>query len=188
MRKRVMRFLMIGVALLLAAIVSSIRPTEPLYQDQTVSFWLAALDRPEDRVAALAALDSIGSQAIPTLLGHLGQRQSRIRSGLLRLAPRVLFVQRAFGADRSASVRKQAVLGFERLGPRANSAIPQLLRFTNDADEGVRNDAWRALAGVVGDGIDRYLTTTRLAPGSEVSTEPLTKVGTEVTPNSQAIE
>ena len=171
MRNRVVRFVIVGVTVLLAAFISSIVFGEPRYKDHTVSFWLAALDRPEDRVTALAALDSIGSKAIPTLLRQLGQRESLVRRRVLVLALRFPFIHRAIGADRSASFRKQAVLGFERLGPLASSAIPELLHLTNDADERVRNDAWRALAGVVGDGIDRYLTTTPLLPGPEVKIE-----------------
>lgn len=160
MLRRSLRVLAIAGVLLVAALWLFRSSHEPRYRDASLSFWMAALDRPADHAAAVEALDAIGVEAIPTLLSYLGQADSQFGRKLSELAGRVGIFKRPAGPEYSAtSRRKQAVFAFERLGPRARIAIPSLLRLTESHDSALQTDAWRALAGVVGDNIDRYLTT-----------------------------
>jgi hypothetical protein len=133
---------------------------EPSYQDRPLDFWLRALDSQSDSDPALQAIDAIGPKSIPALIHRLRDTDSRLKLRALNLAVRLGAIDRSRMTERLASTRRsQAVTAFTRLGARAKPAIPDLLKLTEDGDSQRQMDAWRALAGVAGDDINRYLTT-----------------------------
>jgi hypothetical protein len=150
---------------------------EPVHANQPLSSWMAALDRPAEHAAAVEAVDAIGPAAIPVLLSHLRARNSSLGASLKALARRLGLAGPAPGPEYSPEGRRrQAVFVFERLGPHARVAIPELLRIGQDpdADNSVRAGAWQALAGVVGDDLSRYLAVKPLHAEPRVTSMPLT--------------
>src|SRR4051794_6460497 len=101
------------------------RKAEPSFENKSLTEWLEELQT--DNPKALAAVQSIGTNAIPTLLKMLRSKQSR----LLRTAPDwtadLNWTADLIQQDARFKVRKQelAVRGFEALGERGAIAVPR---------------------------------------------------------------
>ena len=148
---------------------------EPSYQGHTLSYWLQALDRQSERDIALEAIDTIGVESIPLLLSKLNEVDSSLKLRLLDWLVRSRAIDDLRAKEISASTRRHgAVVAFTRLGVVTKQAIPDLLILTKSQNAEISRDAWRALAGVVGEDINRYLVSIPLVLQSgDVKSESL---------------
>ena len=117
------------------------RPTEPKYRGRPLSDWLVVLQQAQGGkpdVEAMEALQQLGTNAIPSLLEMLRQRDSRLKLKLMAWAGRQPLIPIKF---EGASVAKwRAVVGFDVLQSAGAPAIPALVGMLNDADT-----SWPAL-------------------------------------------
>jgi hypothetical protein len=129
--------------LLLVAILSVIfwlmlrpREAEPLYQGKPLTYWLHGFVpgyQPYTNAQpgptyqeAHAAVEYLGTNAIPTLLRLLRTSDSPLIEGLSSLAQRQHFVRVPYTPP--WTLIQEASLGFGALGTNARSAVPQLMQ------------------------------------------------------------
>src|SRR6266850_2573494 len=149
MRKRVK----IALIILLFAVVGMVvwraaRSSEPVYQGKQLSRWLdEAFWTGGPNTQMTTAIQSMGTNALPTLLKMINSRDSRFRSALVmysRRPSRVLF--RVHSAQ---DYHWMAMWGFNALGPTGKPALPALINLLNHGDEDARAAAAYCL-GVIG--------------------------------------
>ncbi len=133
----------IWLASLLAAVLGGfiwlmLRPSqpEPTYQGKPLSFWLEGFDQGNYKISrpwrttpptweeADEALRKIGTNAIPTLLRILQERDSEFKIKIVGLLQRQHLIRIPF-----ASLYREdtALHGFNILGPAASNAVPRLI-------------------------------------------------------------
>ena len=104
--------------------------SEPVYQGKPLRKWLALYTpselvlAPDDPVAN-EALRHIGTNAIPTLLEMLQEKDSPLKTKWMALLQKQHFIQPPLPAWVQ---NNQAVWGFQALGATASNAVPTLLR------------------------------------------------------------
>ncbi len=104
---------------------------EPVYHGKTLSAWIAIYDpananRPASQLEETqTAILQMGTNAIPTLLRVLRRPDSHLQRILWRLAQKQNIVH--FHYVPPASMYERAAMGLEVLGPRARSAVPELV-------------------------------------------------------------
>src|SRR5947209_338906 len=164
MRKRVR----IALAVWLVAVGGVIgwqvlRLREPAYQGKRLSLWLQSYSPDSDSPEVDEALRTMGTNAIPTLLGNLQTKDSALKLKLaalgLRYTPaetRHLRAERGFkalGAEASdavpalieiyeqnisSSARRAAANALVEIGPSAKQAIPALIKSATGTNSEVR--------------------------------------------------
>lgn len=164
MRKRVQ----IALAVLLVAILGMImwqvvRLREPVYQGKPLSLWLQSYNADGDSPEVDDAVATIGTNAIPALLGMLQAKDSRLRLALaalgLRYTPaetRHMRAEKGFGAlgtaasnavpalieiyeqNASPTARRAAGNALVEIGPAAKLAIPALIKSATSTNSEVR--------------------------------------------------
>jgi hypothetical protein len=105
--------------------------SEPVYKGKTLSAWLAVYDpantnRPASQLLETeTAVLQMGTNAIPALLRMLRSPDPHLKRILWRLAQKQNIIH--FHYVPPASVYERAAMGLEVLGPRAESAVPELV-------------------------------------------------------------
>jgi hypothetical protein len=128
-----------------AAIIAVAWPTgnEPTYQGKKLSEWLQIYHRPpvgrDKKVEAKDAVSQIGTNAIPWLLGWIGERPPFWSRTVGKLCASWAPAARTIGALqkralRISDTRWEAAFGFEILGETASNAAPALVRLLNSDD------------------------------------------------------
>jgi len=100
--------------------------SEPRYQGQALSYWLAALDNPSTatNVQTITALKSMGAKAAVRLVPMLEASDSPFKLRVVELARKQALIQVHFTP---ASVKQQrAERAFECMGEQASAAAPGL--------------------------------------------------------------
>jgi HEAT repeat protein len=114
------------------------QPGEPVYQGKPLSFWCAqeysgnlSPDSNMDlQTQAEIAIRTIGTNAIPTLLRWLRAKDSKFKLKLIQLVQKQHLVRINWNV---ASARHmEAAMGFYRLGPLGESALPDLIEIYNE--------------------------------------------------------
>lgn len=157
MRKRVH----IALAVMVVALVSVIawqvlRLREPVYQGKRLSVWLvqystnhysAGRDGVLDKQAE-NAIQQIGTEALPVLLGKLRARDTRLKQVMMAWAQKQKLVH--FNFKSANQCHNEAVAGYEALGSLASVQVPSLMdTLSNDRSLEVRQAAASAL-GLIG--------------------------------------
>jgi len=106
--------------------------------------WLKAYDKKRARDAA--AINRLGTSALPTLLVLLTVTDRDLKSTLSRLKSKELHQAWWRNPQRVEDVRQLALAGFKILGTNADSAVPQLVRILNDSE--ARFEAAEALSNL----------------------------------------
>ena len=113
---------------------------EPSFQGRKLTLWLRDFDGWDglSDVPVSKALQEIGTNAIPTLLGTMRTRDTRLRQCVIALDSKQSLIrfQSVVRLDPSPqpSRRWRAVDAFSVLGPAGRPAIPALERLLRDAD------------------------------------------------------
>jgi HEAT repeat protein len=125
----------IGLAALLGLtvwLVLRVRDTEPIVEGKPLAQWLAGYSGGDanGRAKADEIIDTVGTNAIPTLLRLLRKSDSALKRRLIELSRQ----QRLASLRLTPAYQRnyQAALGFARLGPAAHGAIPELIKIYNE--------------------------------------------------------
>lgn len=143
--------LVIAVLLLAAFLALRDRGDRVRFRGRTVRAW--ALDAYVGRTNATAALEAMGTNAVPGLVDLLNRRDSwarqRISATVLKL-PRPLArrLQSWILRPEAAVYRRAGAKGLGLLGPRAAEAVPALIATLHEPDIQLRSDAATALARI----------------------------------------
>src|SRR5919108_2859547 len=133
---------------------------EPEYQGRELSRWLNELahsDSPVDAdkpIPAREALREMGTKVIPHLLKRLRFRDSFAKRNLVRLALRAGFIdierytREEYLFKREGYYHATAANGFRLLGPKAVSALPDLVSLMNQGG----SSGWSAAYAIAGIG------------------------------------
>jgi HEAT repeat protein len=157
----------IALVVLLVAIVAGItwlalRVREPVFQGKRLSMWLRSYSPDGDSPEVDDAVRTIGTNAIPTLLGNLQSKDSTLRQALTALGvpytpaeTRHMRAEKGFsalGADASNAVpalieiyeqnfsptaRRAAANALVEIGPASKQAIPALIKSTASTNSDV---------------------------------------------------
>jgi len=143
-------FVLLLVALLGWAGGSFFRVREPEYQGKKLSAWLGDLTLANttsaQQQAAIEAVRSMGTNAIPALLAMLAAEDPRWRVQTVNWFQDTLHL--SLRTSLANADRQRARLGFRVLGPTARPAIPELaMRLTNAAPV-IADCAFQALAEI----------------------------------------
>ena len=134
--------LVVAVLLLVALVavgwlVCQRPPPEPVYQQQPLSYWLAAYDSgnyklahpngpaPPTRTQSDAAIRAMGTNALPTLLRMIQEPISGPREKVFRLLQKYHVIKAGYLPDGRHNFA--AYGGFTALGPTVSNALPQLI-------------------------------------------------------------
>jgi hypothetical protein len=105
-------------------------PPEPVYKGKPLSYWLRGYGFPStngpSRYDADGAISAVGTNAIPTLLRMLCERDVSLKSKFLNWAVRYSFFRAHYHG--SVEINFEAMSGFGALGPQAAGAISDLIQ------------------------------------------------------------
>jgi hypothetical protein len=129
-------------------------PHQPVYQGKPLTVWMdqyrefllareGSADKPK-RDQAQAAIREIGTNALPTLLGMVGTKDSMVKRGLIALGNKQSVIKLRFRPPDYFHAR--ASYGFSALGPAAKPAVPALIALLHDKDLEVRATAAHCLS------------------------------------------
>ncbi len=133
MNQRRILLVLLAAAVVVAASWLLLTPSEPTYQGKPLTHWLDG--RPEE---ITAAVNQIGPNAIPTLLRLLNTHDSKIKLKLLQLAQKQHLIKVAL--QPTDFRRFEAKFAFTILGPRAQPALPALLKIYREHRPGFYDD------------------------------------------------
>ncbi len=132
--KEIRLFILLAVMVVGAAFFYAYqrRVVEPVYNGKPLSFWLENYDFPPDGnqpsmvnpdfLKADAALDHVGTNAIPTLLRMLAAKDSRVLLKLIDLTERQHFITIHYA--KTWHQNYAAISGFAHLGDAAKQLVP----------------------------------------------------------------
>jgi HEAT repeat protein len=110
-----------------------LRSGEPVYDGKPLGYWLKGYDPVEGSEPARQKADEIlqqaGTNAIPTLLRLLRKTDSPFKLKIISLAQKQRFIKT--GHIDASLLNFEAATAFESLGPRAKSAVPELIKIRN---------------------------------------------------------
>lgn len=146
--------MVIAVLALLARTAFQTPPPEPEYQGKTLSYWLDQLHPSTNynqsaRNAAESVIGQIGTNAIPTFLRMLEERDSDLKimvMGLLRKQHLIKIKPSLAPANRNFD----ALTGFRILGSKASNAVPQLIVIFNRDHDAFPQQAVPQILGQIG--------------------------------------
>ena len=176
--------LLIGLALLMANVWASSRPSGPEHGGRALSQWLeiytdyssTSSGSPSTEEAA-KAVRNIGTNAIPYLLGWIRYEQPAWRRWVGDIIPKLPMSLSHWLSDRSLFKAWGAVAGFEILGVESKSAIPGLTLLINDPEAGDSSRrAMRALAHMGDEGIQALLESVK-NPAAPYRDKALSEIG-----------
>lgn len=139
------------VALLVLAIAAStpyfLRLGEPVYQGRKVSQWFAAIEYQGNGVAhndaGVQALVAMGQDAVPYLTEQFSLRDSRLRKFVFATFQKVPWIKVRPMSESERHLR--AYVPLMLMGPKAEQAVPQLLRLIQATNFQSRLDAFQLL-------------------------------------------
>jgi HEAT repeat protein len=138
------------VASFAAAFICLLHSTEPIYQGRSLTYWIEQYRNTRGSESSREAADAvrnIGTNALPTLLTMLKTKDSAFRTALINWSAKQSFVN--FDLKEASVPRFQAQLGYEILGPIAQSQIPQLIQIlTNNNSAAIHQCAASALGWI----------------------------------------
>jgi hypothetical protein len=116
----------------------ALRPREPSYQGKSLTTWLKTINEDREGLPGdfFHAIQHMGTNAVPHLLKLLQRRPSRVKQTLYYAVNRVFGTELSYDKN-VALAHLRSLAGFQALGPRANSVIPQLVALLDDPDLGV---------------------------------------------------
>jgi HEAT repeat protein len=125
----------IALGLLAASAVAfvGLRPREPAYEGKKLSEWLKIFGNSTGGAyeEAEAAIQQIGTNALPTLLEMLRSKDSWLKVKLIGLVSKQSLVELELTSEDDR--RSLAMFGFQVLGPRAKPILPALIELLNNA-------------------------------------------------------
>jgi hypothetical protein len=128
--RRILLASLLGVAVIgLLILLAHPNDTEPVYLGKPLGVWIAdshATNNPQSRDAAFVAVRAMGTHAIPSLLRVLRAQDSPFKLMLVALAQKQHIIPIHYSQP-SLNYDLATVALFE-LGPKAKSAVPELLR------------------------------------------------------------
>jgi HEAT repeat protein len=140
-----------GVGLWLSWFVLRDSCQEPVYQGKKLSDWLEGCDKSHwvgtEWRESTEAVQHIGTNAIPTLLSKLRQKDSAVVMKLRSWATRQQFVRIRIRYVSAAAQNHKAAVGFEALGPAAKTAVPELIKIF---EENISDDSEGETANSLG--------------------------------------
>lgn len=126
----------------------AIFPPEPLYHGKPLGRWLEeASFSAGSTLETTAAIQGMGTNALPVLLRMVAARDSDFKQGLANVGGARL--QRFFRLVPAQHYHLMATWGFDALGPSAKPAVPALTKLLTASDEDVSSTAAYCL-GVIG--------------------------------------
>jgi hypothetical protein len=141
---------------------------EPEYQGKKLSEWLEVYsqtfpdssERIEAHRGAARAVREIGTNSLPWILKWIHYERAPWRDGLDRVVKKLPEPLGAEGGVMSGGEFRAAIAlhAFEILGPRANSAVPELTRLLNEPGQQTPKNAMTALGCIGKDGLPALLT------------------------------
>jgi hypothetical protein len=140
-RVGVLLIITVGIAGAIAVALMPGRSSEPTYQGKRLSTWIDDFfdTLPQTNQATVAAVQAIGTNAVPCLLDWLTNRPNALILRLNRMA-NILVVERLHWRKKYFGMpvlgRGYAVQGFRWLGHSGSNAIPTLLTQLPDVDIG----------------------------------------------------
>ena len=161
MKKRVLIGLtVVGAGVLAAILLSGPRPEALVYQGKSIKDWVRqsySTDQ-KSREQAVAAFQTLGSNAVPGLVGLLAARDSFLRKQIWMLAPNLpkpirLAVLGRVSAPDAKNIRSTAARTLAAIGPDAKSAVPALTQALHSGDANLRWEAAGALSRIGGPGL-----------------------------------
>lgn len=126
-------FMVAAITLLVVLMWRALPPPEPAYKGKSLSYWLVQRtdsDKQVERDAAAVAIRAIGTNAIPTLLQMMREKESPFKSRWL--ARRWYHFFSVIYFSEPAGILERAEEGFDVLGPSAASAVPELSKILDD--------------------------------------------------------
>lgn len=129
----------IGILTFVALASLLMRPSQPTYDGRTLTHWIKVLGSSDsdEEAHAFAAIQSIGTNALPTILQLLESRDSTMKFRCLQVLGRVPFLNLRF--ETAAEWRQKAKLALVLAGAESqHKSIPALARMSRAADAGVR--------------------------------------------------
>lgn len=129
----------IGIIAFTALAWLFMRPSQPTYDGETLTHWIAVLGSSDtdEEAHAFAAIQAIGTNGLPTILRLLESGDSGMKFRCLRLIGHVPFLNLRF--DTAAEKRQKGKLALILAGEEAqHSSIPALAHLSRAADAGVR--------------------------------------------------
>jgi hypothetical protein len=129
-------------------------PPEPVYQGKKLSAWLEVYDptnmaRPSAQLEATqVALREMGTNAIPSLLRMLRTPDSRWKNRFFALAREQHVIKISYVPP--SSLYERAAMGLEALGPRAEVAVPELVKIFDHSPSPSAQGSIARVLGVMG--------------------------------------
>jgi hypothetical protein len=163
MRKRSRILLALSLVLVLGGFAwVMLRPgqPEPLYKGKPLSYWLqgyspsqtyppgAKLTVGPTRAEAQAAVQHLGTNAIPTLLRFLSTPEYPFETKVMQMAQRQRFIHIAYTSSWERA--NEANAGFADLGLDETSAVPQLIKLFERHPNMVSRQVVPAILGQIG--------------------------------------
>jgi HEAT repeat protein len=134
---------------------------EPVYQGRKVSYWVNQLNNGDDnavREKAIEAMRELGPRAIPYLTIAPRREDTRLmaagKSVYRIVAPyvsREIRNKLPLRPSHTEIVGSGAALALGKMGPKARSAVPTLLKWLDDPDSNICNSAFIALLQIGAD-------------------------------------
>lgn len=171
-------------------------PDDPDYQGRPLSEWMADLASPDPVKSAPArqAILGLGTNAVPSLIVHLGARDSILGRLAMRSEPHIprqvwVFAMQRTRARDAVERRTQAALALAVLGSAARPALPALERAIADPEPRVVGSTAEALRAIVPEGwsvLVRTLDSTNEHTFA-IASSTLARVGTAASSNAPAV-
>ena len=120
----------------------------PSYEGRPLAFWLQEFNKSDGTVAsrkrATEAIQAMGSNTLPAIMGMLRSEDSRLQQTLMNLEYRFRFIR--FSLNPAAQQHLRAIFALQALGPAAQPAIPELLQLLRSKNAEIRRFAAEAVA------------------------------------------
>ena len=145
------RLFSLGVVAVLLLVAIFSHPSEPTYQDESLSYWFKQWARQSNSFAPPPeAFRKLGSQAVPYLVGALKKRESRFNRFHLYVYDALPeFVQKPLRQPvRASFIRWKAARALLDIGSDGEAALPALVDALQDPESRVRYTALNAIVAV----------------------------------------
>lgn len=146
------KIIITGVAIVVAVVLFAVAwlvtpPDEPTCDGRRLTQWMSSLGNldTDEEAHAIAAIEAIGTNALPVIVPVLGTRNSALQSQFLWLVQRVPFLP--LHLTTPADRRQKAKIALFLAGEDSmRASISDLSRLSRDKDRGVRLTAVEVLA------------------------------------------
>lgn len=150
MRKLLLRIFIAALSIVILGSTAwvALRPSEPVYQGKRLSYWLKGYhfnDKRPEHQKADEAVRQIGTNAFPTLLRMLSEKDSDLTIKLRKLARKQHIIEIEYPMAEIS--HNHASDGFKALGAKAKDAVPVLIEIYN---QNISEDSQFTTAEVLG--------------------------------------